>query len=63
MKKWYVMERIGTDDSNVNWKPVDDVRFVRFDAMLAVAVVCDPTDDRYFYCVHPARVKCMETDD
>ena len=63
MKKWYAMKRIGIDDSDAVWKPVDDVRFTRFDRDFTVAVVRDHTDDRICYCVHPARVKCVEVED
>lgn len=63
MKKYYVMCSGGIDDATVNWKPVDDVRFTRFDKDFTVAVVRDHMDERLCYCVHPARVKCVEVKD
>ena len=58
-KKWYVWKG-NISNPNPGWYPVDDVKFVRFDDDVACAVVRDHTDDRLLYCVHVARVKCME---
>ena len=63
-KRWYVMV---SDDINnpfpIKWKPVYDVRYVEFDKDFVVAVVHDLNDERLVYCVHPARVKCVEVRD
>lgn len=63
-KRWYVMD---SDDINnpfpIKWKPVFDVRYVEFDKDFMVAVVRDLNDERLVYCVHPARVKCVEVRD
>lgn len=63
MKKWYVMESNGIDDATISWKPVFDVRYVQFEKDFVVAVVRDLNDERLCYCVHPARVKCVEVKD
>ena len=47
----------------IKWKPVFDVRYVEFDKDFMVAVVRDLHDERLVYCVHPARVKCVEVRD
>jgi hypothetical protein len=56
-----------SDDINnpfpIKWKPVFDVRYVEFDKDFMVAVVRDLNDERLVYCVHPARVKCVEVRD
>lgn len=54
-KKWYVLEA-----DNTTWKLVDDVRFLKYEEPIVVAVVRDHLDDRLFYCVHPHRVKYVE---
>lgn len=63
-KRWYVMD---SDDIEnpfpIKWKPVYDIRYVEFDKDFVVAVVRDLSDERLVYCVHPARVKCVEVRD
>lgn len=63
-KKWYVME---INDINnpfpIKWKPVDDVKYVKFEKDFVVAVVRDISDERIVYCVHPAMMKCVEVRD
>lgn len=64
MKKWYVMETVFENaDAHSKWKLVDDVRFLEYEKPIVVAVVRDHLDDRLFYCVHPALVKCVEVKD
>jgi len=62
-KKWYVMEPDSIHDASIKWKPVDEVKYVRFTEAIVAACVLDHTDDRMIYCVHPARVKCVEVRD
>ena len=64
MKKWYVWENAGKSlDSGGNWKPVDEVRYEVYEESIVVAVVRDHNDERLFYCVHPARTKCVEVEE
>ena len=64
MNKWYVWDDSGkTLDAGGNWKPVDEVRYEFYDnGKTIVAVVRDHNDERLFYCVHPARTKCVEVE-
>lgn len=48
------------DEAKGSWKPVDDVRILKYEDPIVVAVVRDHEDDRLFYCIHPSKVKRVE---